>query len=66
MEVFKDCKYKCFISFIKWCYIYNMKFVNDKNIKNDNFIVSADDSSIKYGSGRFTRNALGDIKKIDS
>ena len=64
MEAFKDCKYKYFNSFNKWCYIYNIKFVNGKNIENLKFIVSSDDGSIKYRSGRFTRNALGDIKKL--
>ena len=64
MEAFKDCKYKCFKSFNRWCYIYDIKFVNVKNIKNDNFIVSSDDGSIRYRSGRFIRNALGDINKL--
>ena len=64
MEAFTDCKYKCFNSFNKWCDIYNIKFVNGKVIKNCNFIVSSDDRSIKYRSGRFNRNALGDINKL--
>ena len=64
MEAFKGCKYKCFNSFTKWCFIYNIKFANGKNIKNDNFIVSSDDSSTKYRPGRFIRNASEDIKKL--
>ena len=63
-EAFKDCKYNCFNSFIKWCYIYNIKFVNGENIKNDNFIVSSDDGPLTLRSGNIFRNALGEINKL--
>ena len=66
MEAFKDCKNKCFNLFNKWCYKYNIKFVNGIKIKNDNYTVSFDDGSKKIRSGRFNRITLGDIKKLAS
>ena len=62
--VFKDCKSKCFISIIKWCYVYKIMFVNTKNTKNDNFVVSSDDGAIKFKSTKFFRIALGDINNL--
>ena len=47
MEACKDCKYNCFKSINKWCYIYKIKFVVGKNIRKDNFVVNSDDISIK-------------------
>ena len=61
MKAFKDCKNKCFNSFNKWFYKYNIKFVNGNKIKNDNYIVSSDDGSKKIRSGRFIRITLRDI-----
>ena len=35
--------------------------MNDENIKNNTFLVSCDDGSLILRSGRFIKNALGDI-----
>ena len=45
-EAFNDCKYKYFDSLNKWCYIYNIRFVNGKNTVNDKFITSSDDGAL--------------------
>ena len=44
-------------------YIYNIKFVNGENIKNDNFIVSCDNGSLTLRSGGLFRIVLGEINK---
>ena len=37
-EAFKDCKYKYFGSFNKWCYLYSIKFLwIVKKLKTINF-----------------------------
>ena len=47
-----------------WCHMFDIKFVNGKNVKNEDFIVSSDDGSTKFRSGRFIRLVLEDINKL--
>ena len=44
--------------------IYIIRFVDGKNIKSGNFVVSSDYDAVKIKSAKFIRIALGDINKL--
>ena len=52
-KLFRDCRYKCFISFKKWCCIYNTK--------NGNVTVKSDDRLFSHS---FVRIVKGDVYKM--